>query len=457
MALPLGRIAVGLVFALAGAAAAQLPTGTRYAVLVGVNDYGPDSGLPTLLYAENDAKALNEVLRASGFREANITLLINSGRKPTKAAILDAIGRVRQQWTENDTFVVAFAGHGIQPGPTFFFCPADARPPDTETLVSLDGVLDGVFKELENCRGGRKLLLVDACRNHPPTGARSQVAHGLASVTRPALPTPPGSVAAFYACSSGEQAFEHDGLKNGVFFHHVVKGLEGGAADADGTITVPLLQHYVATRVEAYVREKFGNKVQRPDIHAKGQLWPLRVGVARPKEPVANDKKVGTLGVWVAAEPDTADARTLESLVTECQARRYALRYAADKPAWFQAEPGAYLGDDPRKLLNLEDVKGLVAVGLFRTASVPKWIEYRNALPTTRDEAANALVEKCCVRGKDVFIVRPRGNAGWVPDKATVKFAADKQRVAWAGAGDFGGFFDAVRDRRFDGRDQVGR
>jgi hypothetical protein len=102
------------------------------------------------------------------------------------------------------------------------------------------------------------------------------------SVTRPQLAKPPGGVAAFFSCSEGEKAFEHDDLKHGVFFHFVVKGLQGEAAGKDGTVTLPDLERYVKQEVKAYTFAKFG-VAQRPDIvNRTRDLVPIVTGAKKP-------------------------------------------------------------------------------------------------------------------------------------------------------------------------------
>jgi hypothetical protein len=46
------------------------------------------------------------------------------------------------------------------------------------------------------------------------------------------LRQPPGGVAVLFSCSKGEHAYKNDELKHGVFFHFVIKGLQG---EADST------------------------------------------------------------------------------------------------------------------------------------------------------------------------------------------------------------------------------
>jgi hypothetical protein len=88
-----------------------------------------------------------------------------------------------------------------------------------------------VYKELDKCPAGFKLLLVDACRNDPQTrSARSQPVADLESVTRPQAVEPPGGVSTLFNCSASERAFENDELRHGVFFHFAIEGLKGIAA-----------------------------------------------------------------------------------------------------------------------------------------------------------------------------------------------------------------------------------
>jgi hypothetical protein len=49
--------------------------------------------------------------------------------------------------------------------------------------------------------------------------------------TAPAEPLPSGVVA--FGCSEGQEAFEDDDLRHGVFFHYVLEGLRGKAALPD--------------------------------------------------------------------------------------------------------------------------------------------------------------------------------------------------------------------------------
>src|SRR5947209_1505302 len=109
------------------------------------------------------------------------------------------------------------------------------------------------------------LLLVDACRNDPQAdNSRSRAEVKLESVTRPQRKLPPGGVAALFSCSAGEKAYESEELKHGVFFHHIIKGLQGDAdLDKDGKVDLDELIRFTKKRVPDAVKEEYGPEVRQ--------------------------------------------------------------------------------------------------------------------------------------------------------------------------------------------------
>lgn len=104
------------------------------------------------------------------------------------------------------------------------------------------------------------MLLVDACRNDAlASGGRNS--DKFESVTRPQKIAPPGGVAAFFSCTAGQKAYENDELKHGVFFHYVIKGLQGEANGGKRPeVTLSELVAYVEREVPDFVRVKHEGK-----------------------------------------------------------------------------------------------------------------------------------------------------------------------------------------------------
>ncbi len=199
------------------------PPGEKYALLVGVRKYPKSSELRDLQYPERDMDELAQVLREGGYRPENIVLMTGTAGA-AELRFLPIADHIRQELKdllrdriEADSVLVAFAGHGLQfrGSDETYFCPADARPENTATLLSLKEV----YGNLEGCKARFKLLLSDACRNDPIAAVSRRASVDLNSVTRPQLQRPPGGVAALFSCSEGERhARERHGVVLGLLW-----------------------------------------------------------------------------------------------------------------------------------------------------------------------------------------------------------------------------------------------
>ena len=289
----------GLILAAAlpplGRADDDAPAGRKYALLVGVRAYDKDQ-LRSLRFTENDVNGLAAVLKDAGYKRVvlmtqteagtsgDTTLLPNAKNIRRKlAAILDGL-------RADDSVLIAFSGHGVQfrDQKASYFCPMDADLADNNTLVSLGEV----YKALEDCTAGAKVLLVDACRNDPQAEASKAVDKiKLESVTRPQAERPPGGVAALFSCSEGQKSYESEKLGHGVFFHYVIEGLRGEAANKKGEVTLQRLAAYVTEEVPDAAKEVSDAARQRPQ-----QVGDLSGGL--PLVAVSNrDEITNTLGM----------------------------------------------------------------------------------------------------------------------------------------------------------------
>ncbi len=74
-------------------------------------------------------------------------------------------------------------------------------------------------------------------------------------------------MAALFSCSAGQRAFEHESIKHGVFFHYVIEGLKGSAANIDNEISFGDLSSFVMRRVSRNVKSIVGeNAIQSPNL-----------------------------------------------------------------------------------------------------------------------------------------------------------------------------------------------
>jgi len=251
----------------------------KVALLVGINNYNRRKleDRP-LRFAERDVQELAVVLQEQKFTVRTLT-----GPDATKVNIEEALTGLLKG-PKKDVVVVAFAGHGMQlplkdelgnlvrdaQGRELsdaFFCPFDAVAGEGSTMISLTRLVERLDNE-----GGTNLFLVDACRDdfdpHRGLGKRSLSGDELVGRL-------PGNSAILFSCSKGQQALEHEqaGGGHGVFFHQVIEGLRGAAADAEtGEVGWDDLVGYVRKRVNRLARELDPEGARRADERFSGNL-----------------------------------------------------------------------------------------------------------------------------------------------------------------------------------------
>ena len=257
------------------------PAGSRYALLIGASKYDSDQ-LRDLPFTENDVTELAQVLRARGYRAQDVILLTEGigaeipRYRPGVANIRKEMRALLHRCRPPDMVLVALTGHGLQFRGHMeqYFLPCDANLEDAASFLSLTEL----YEDLAGCAAGYKLLLVDACRVDAmdETALGTIGGRGTDRRTRPGPPIPRCCTAAFFSCSRGQASFDHDDLKHGVFFHFVIEGLRGAAADRVCRVTLPSLQDYVSRRVSDYVRAKYKFANQVPERFG---CWPATVSL----------------------------------------------------------------------------------------------------------------------------------------------------------------------------------
>ena len=148
----------------------------KVALLVGVKEY--EKNLAPLRFPEDDAVELGKVLKEAGYEVVVLCDALgdqDAALRPTRKNTLAKLEDFRAALKREDTFFVAFAGHGLQfeKDPHPYYCPIDADKKKKETLVDLDTVAT----TLEDSGAGVRLMVVDACRDDP-TSAGGGRQHG---------------------------------------------------------------------------------------------------------------------------------------------------------------------------------------------------------------------------------------------------------------------------------------
>jgi formylglycine-generating enzyme required for sulfatase activity len=262
----------------------------KYAFVVGVSDYFSKT-MEDLTVAEKDAKDVGDKLKSMGF-EVTPCLGPEASQEKLRDSLNRFLAKLKKVNT-NDIVLIMFSGHGqelsttvIKPDGTKqteqfpYFCAYDSigfddkkhllrdkteqQIEDEFHLVSLNRVLGNLD---ESSNSVYNLLVVDACRSNPGKGKVSGISGERAELR--------SGMSAFFASRSGQKSYESEDerIKNGVFTHFLLEGLDGKATNEDGELTWGRLVDYVTGQVEKRGATLAGDpsRKQTPELLNKTQ------------------------------------------------------------------------------------------------------------------------------------------------------------------------------------------
>lgn len=220
-----------------------------WAVIVGVASY---THMPSLRYTDDDAYQIFAFLKSpegGALPNDQIKLLIDENA--TRQNILAAMNEVLLKADENDVVLMYYSGHGL-PG---MFLPID-----------FDGYKNSLQHEevleiFNRSKAKHKLCIADACHSgsllasRTPFKNRIKQFYDVYEKTR-------GGTALIMSSKSQEVSLEASGLRQGVFNHYLIRGLQGEADYNDNKIvTVSELYDFIDDGVRNYSKDK-----QKPSI-----------------------------------------------------------------------------------------------------------------------------------------------------------------------------------------------
>lgn len=251
---------------------------THWAVLVGIDKY-QSLEITSLRGAANDAKSLAEVLRKDlGFPERNVFVYTADApavSQPNTGNIIKGLKYVAGKARSEDTFVLFFAGHGIVSGGKGYLL---TQQSDLGAVEYTSLRLAELSQLVDSIKAGRKLLLVDACRNDPEVG-RGDAPNRLSSEFARGISIQPATAqrkseqvwATLFSCEEGQRAYEWPDRNRGFFTYYLEKGLKGDAVDSSGRVTLSSLVGYLRRVVPEEVQRTLGvDKRQVPWVKMEG-------------------------------------------------------------------------------------------------------------------------------------------------------------------------------------------
>ena len=210
------------------------------ALIIGIDDYEYASPLS---YAVSDATAIRDVLTTDfGFSAGNVTTL--NDQEATKANILKSFMRFAGNDVElDDRIFVFFAGHGNtragNRGETGFLVTYDSNPADLSTYIRWDDLT----RNSELIRAKHMLFIMDACYGGLAltrglhAGSARFLKDMMMRYSRQVLTA--GKADEVVADSGGPLP------NHSIFTGHLIEGMRGKAATAEGVITANGLMAYV--------------------------------------------------------------------------------------------------------------------------------------------------------------------------------------------------------------------
>ena len=209
--------------------ARALPEHT-WVVAIGHND-GARTEV-SLLYAEQDARVVSDVLREHGSVSSRRTILLLGEDANTVRRTLQEVNatiRVQAGQGHPTALVVFYSGHadaaGLHLGGT------ELPLEELKTLV-------------EGSPAGVRVLVLDACRSGTVTRVKGvKAAESFQLTLRNEVATE--GLAIITSSAAGEASQESDRLRGSFFTHHLVNALRGAADhDDDGKVTLPEAYSY---------------------------------------------------------------------------------------------------------------------------------------------------------------------------------------------------------------------
>ena len=185
----------------------EITTDKKVALVIGNSKYAA----APLTNPENDAKAMSQALRESGFEVMEYSNL-------SKREFEESVRAFGSKINRGGVALFFFAGHGMQVKGVNYLLPVGANI-QKEADIEFEAVDAGrVMSEIESAGSRLNIVILDACRNNPFVRGTRSVARGLAVMSAPS-----GTVVA-YATGPGEVASDGDG-KNGLYTQELLKNI----------------------------------------------------------------------------------------------------------------------------------------------------------------------------------------------------------------------------------------
>ncbi len=229
------------------------PRANDIAIVIGIENY---QGIPKSDHSVSDAELVKEYLKALGFAERNIALILNE--RATKSRIETAIEGWLPNHVKSDSRIIFYySGHGAPEPKTgeAYIVPFDGDP---NYLATSGYSLKRLYEKLGVLKTHETIILLDSCFSG--TGGRSVLAKG----ARPLVMVKDASfvsrnMAVLTATQGGQISTSSPEKRHGIFTYYFLKALQ------DEKRTIAEIYEYIKPLVEDEARTL--NVEQSPNLH----------------------------------------------------------------------------------------------------------------------------------------------------------------------------------------------
>jgi uncharacterized caspase-like protein len=190
--------------------ALKLLRAPKQALVIGNGKY---KNVPELTNPSNDARAVGEALKATGFE---VTMKIDAGREEMLKAIRAYVQLMEQK---KHVGLFYFAGHGLQFAWRNYLLPVDAVIKKIDDVAGQSVDIARLMEGLTKASNPMNVIILDACRDNP-FGRNLRVDQkGLSQMDAP------NSTLLAYATSPGNTASDGDGA-NGLYTENLLREIK---------------------------------------------------------------------------------------------------------------------------------------------------------------------------------------------------------------------------------------
>lgn len=233
-----------------------------YALIIGINSY-EDKSIPSLKYAENDARVMESLLKSNGVE--NVYLLI--GKNATQKNINVRLAELERMVDEKSFVYIFFSGHGssrlfVNDTRFPYYLPYDTDATNATALQTSCISWVDLTASIKRMKSKGIVVAVNACYGVKPAGA----AAGVGAPEKPPSTSLGEGRVIISASAANQMAYEVKNYNHSIFFYRLIEALRGeGDFNNDGWVDVSETFKWVSEKVEEDAK-KIKRTLQTPTI-----------------------------------------------------------------------------------------------------------------------------------------------------------------------------------------------